>query len=309
MKKLMFVYNPKAGKGKIRGTMADIVETFDKAGYQVVVRPTHRKGDTVRIMNRYAEDFDRIVISGGDGTLSEALQGLRLAVECGKEIPDLGFIPTGSTNDFATSLGIPSDPIAAAKIAAYGDPFPCDAGTFNGHPFAYIAAFGAFTEVSYATPQQFKNTLGHLAYLLEGLKAIPQIKGTPFTVEADGETLHGKYLYGMVSNSISVGGFTGIYAENHVALNDGLLEVLLIKEPKSIPNQSELMTDILRVNLKSPHIVVFQTKKVTFTSDSQVPWTLDGEFGGKPNAVEIESLPRAYRIIIPPKESLPSGEK
>ncbi len=297
----MFVYNPKAGKAKVRTALADIVETFDKAGYQVTVRPTHRKGDTVRILNRYSEDFDRIVVSGGDGTMSEALQGIRLATEVGKKTPVLGYVPTGSTNDFAASLGIPSDLVAAAKIAAYGEAFPCDAGTFNGHPFVYIAAFGAFTEVSYGTPQQFKNTLGHLAYLLEGIRAIPQIKGIPFTVEADDKTIFGRYLYGMVSNSTSVGGFTGIYGDGNVALNDGLLEVLLIKEPKTIADRSELISDLLRVNLQSPHIVVLQTKKITFTSDSQVPWTLDGEFGGTPNVAEIQALPHAYRIMVPPQ--------
>ncbi len=303
----MFVYNPKAGKAKVRTSLADIVETFDKAGYQVTVRPTHRKGDTVRILNRYSEDFDRIVINGGDGTLSEALQGIRLATGVGKKTPDLGFIPTGSTNDFATSLGIPADPAAAAKIAAYGRAFPCDAGSFNGRPFAYIAAFGAFTEVSYGTPQQFKNSLGHLAYLLEGIKAIPQIKGIPFTVETDDKTFFGRYLYGMVSNSTSVGGFSGIYGDNNVALNDGLLEVLLIKEPKSIPERSELIRDLLQVNLESPHLVMLQTKKITFTSDTQAPWTLDGEFGGTPNVAEIQALPQAYRMVVPPEEvSLPT---
>ncbi len=302
MKRLMFIYNPKAGKAKIRTFLADIVEIFDKADYSVTVRPTRRKGDTARFLTRYGENFDRIVISGGDGTLNEALSGIRMAEEKGMKIPELGYIPTGSTNDFALSLGIPTDPVRAAQVAATGEIFPCDCGTFNGHPFAYVAAFGAFTKVSYTTPQQSKNSLGHLAYILEGIKSLPQIKGIPFTVQTDRETFSGSYLYGMVSNSNSVGGFNGIYGKESVALNDGFLEVLLIKEPKTLAEQSELMSDLLRANLQSRHIVALKTQKISFISDTNVPWTLDGEFGGEPNAAEILAVKEAFRVAVPPKE-------
>lgn len=304
MKRLMFIYNPKAGKAKIRSYLADIVEIFDKADYLVTVRPTRRKGDTARFLIRHGEDFDRVVISGGDGTLNEALSGIRGAEEKGKPIRELGYIPTGSTNDFALSLGIPTDPLRAAQVAAAGEVFPCDCGTFNGHPFAYVAAFGAFTKVSYATPQQTKNSLGHLAYVLEGIKSLPQIKGIPFTVQTDEETFSGNYLYGMVSNSNSVGGFSGIYGKESVSLNDGYLEVLLIKEPKTLTEQRELMSDLLRANLKSKHIVALKTQKISFISDQNVPWTLDGEFGGEPNSAEILAVKEAFRVAVPPKELL-----
>ncbi len=302
MKRLMFVYNPKAGKAKIRAHLADIVEIFDRAGFSVAIRPTRRKGDTTRILNRHAEDFDRIVVGGGDGTLHEALCGIRLAAERGKRLPELGYIPAGSTNDFAISLGLPTDPVRAARIAATGEAFPCDSGTFNGRPFAYVAAFGAFTKVSYATPQQTKNSLGHIAYILEGIKSLPQIKGIPFTVQTDDETFSGNYLYGMVSNTHSIGGFNGIYEKHSVSLNDGFLEVLLIHEPRTIAEQSELMSDLLRINLKSRHLTVLKTKKISFISDRNVPWTLDGEFGGDPNATEILAVHEAYRVVVPPKD-------
>lgn len=302
MKKLLFIYNPSAGKSKIRSYLADIIEVFDRAGYSITVRPTRRKGDTTRLINRHTEDYDRIIVSGGDGTLNEALSGIRIAEEKGKQTPDLGYIPTGSTNDFAISLGIPTDPIRAAQVAATGEIFPCDCGTFNGTPFAYVAAFGAFTKVSYATPQQTKNSLGHFAYVLEGIKALPEIKGIPFTVQTDTETFSGNFLYGMVSNSHSIGGFNGIYGKEPVALDDGLLEVLLIKEPRTLAEQSELMTDLLRANLHSKHLVSLKTKNITFTSDTNVPWTLDGEFGGNPNTVEILAIQNAFRVAIPPKE-------
>ncbi|MBO5213513.1 MAG: YegS/Rv2252/BmrU family lipid kinase [Clostridia bacterium] len=306
MKTLLFIYNPRAGKSKIRSYLADIIEIFDRAGYQITVRPTRRKGDVVRWINRHAQDFDRIIVSGGDGTLNEALSGVRIAEEKGKRTPDLGYIPTGSTNDFAISLGIPTDPLRAAQVAATGEIFPCDCGTFNGTPFAYVAAFGAFTKVSYATPQQTKNSLGHFAYVLEGIKALPQIKGIPFTVQTDEDTFSGSYLYGMVSNSNSIGGFNGFYGKEPVALDDGLLEVLLIKEPRTLAEQSELMSDLLRTNLRSRHMVSLKTKKISFISDVNVPWTLDGEFGGNPNAAEILAVKDAFRVAIPPKEVHPA---
>ncbi len=302
MKQMLFIYNPKAGKAKVRAQLADIVEIFDRAGFQVTIRPTRRKGDTARMIQKYGEHFDRIVVSGGDGTLNEALSGIRQAAEKGKIIPELGYLPAGSTNDFAASLGLPADPVRAAKIAADGNSFPCDCGTFNGHPFAYVAAFGAFTKVSYATPQQTKNSLGHFAYVLEGIKSLPQIKGIPLTVQADDKIFTGKYLYGMVSNSNSVGGFNGIYGKNPVSLNDGYLEVLLIKEPRTLADQSELMSDLLRINLNSRHLVATKAKKITFLCEEPLSWTLDGEFGGSPTTAEILAIPHAFRVIVPPEE-------
>lgn len=309
MQKLLFIYNPRAGKSKIRSYLADIIELFDRSGYVVTVHPTRRKGDTTRTLKKHAAGYDRVVISGGDGTLNEALCGMRLAAEKWNRLPDLGYIPAGSTNDFANSLGLPSDPLKAARIAASGEAFSCDAGTFNGHPFAYVAAFGAFTNVSYATPQQSKNSLGHFAYILEGILTLPQIKGIPFTVETDQETFSDKYLYGMVSNSTSVGGISGIYSPNSVSLNDGLLEVLLIKEPRSLAERSELMSDLLRMNLSSRYITTLKTEKINFISDTNVPWTLDGEFGGSPNAAEILALHDAYRVVIPPWETANEATK
>lgn len=302
MKKLLFLYNPKSGKAKIRTVLSDIIEILDRSGHTVTVHPGRRKGDTTRYIQRYAQEFDRIVVSGGDGTVNEAVAGLRIAAEKGKRLPDLGYIPTGSTNDFAASLGIPTDPVRAAQVAVDGEIFPCDCGTFNGTPFAYVAAFGAFTKVSYATPQQTKNSLGHFAYILEGIKSLPQIKGIPLTVQTDDETFSGSYLYGMVSNSNSIGGFNGFYGKKTVALDDGLLEVLLIKEPRTLTEQSEMMTDLLRMNLDSRHMVLLKTKRISFFSENEVAWTLDGEFGGNHNAAEILAIQDAFRIAIPPKE-------
>lgn len=302
MKKLLFIYNPHAGKAKIRGLLAQLVEIFDQADYEVTVRPTRRAGDAALFAAEFCDRFDRIVVSGGDGTLNEALCGIRSAVAQGKKPPELGFIPTGSTNDFAKTLSIPSDPIAAATVAATGDIFPCDAGSFCGHPFTYVAAFGAFTKVSYSTSQQIKNTLGHFAYILEGMKELPKIHGIPMTVETEEDRFSGEYLYGMVSNATSVGGFNGIYADLHVQLNDGLLEVILVKAPKTLAERSALLADLMRMNMKSKFFTVLKTKRISFEPETELAWTLDGEFGGSPKVAQIEALQQAYTIVVPAKK-------
>ncbi|MBP3301044.1 MAG: diacylglycerol kinase family lipid kinase [Clostridia bacterium] len=304
MKKLLFVYNPHAGKAKIRGLLGDLIAVFDDADYEVTVRPTRKAGDAAQFVRKFAEDYDRIVVSGGDGTLNEALCGVCNAATDGKRRPELGFIPTGSTNDFAKSLKIPSDPLVAAKIAVTGDLFPCDAGSFNGHPFTYVAAFGAFTKVSYATPQKIKNLFGHFAYIIEGAKELTHIRGLNLTVQTDEETFSGKYLYGMVSNATSVGGFDGFFNDLNVALNDGLLEVVLVKEPKTVAEKSALLADLMRMNMKSRFFTTLKTRRITFETAENLPlpWTLDGEFGGEPNLAEISVIPEAYSIVVPKSE-------
>lgn len=299
VKTLLFVYNPNAGKGRVRPILADLAETFDANGYSVTVRPTRGRGDITAIVSENAEAYDRIVVSGGDGSLNEALGGLLDAEAQGKRIPDLGYVPTGSTNDFSATLGLPQDPVKAAKVAATGEVFLCDAGSFNGRPFVYIAAFGAFTKVSYSTSQKTKNALGHLAYVLEGMKELPQIRGIPLRISTDTEQFEGRYLYGMVSNTTSVGGFNNVYSPSDIALDDGLLEVLLIREPESFAAQSELFSDLLRMNLKSRHVTLLKTSRISFQAQEPLPWTLDGEFGGESEMGEIRALPNAYRIVVP----------
>ena len=307
MKKLLFIYNPHAGKAKLRTQLAEIVEVFDQNGWVVTVRPTQKAKDATQFLLEGAEEFDRIVVGGGDGTLHEALCGIREAAAAEKKAPPLGFLPAGSTNDFAKSLRIPTEASQAARIAAAGKLFPCDAGSFCGQPFTYVAAFGAFTKVSYSTPQKTKNVLGHFAYLLEGVKELPQIRGIPMTVRAEQEEFSGRYIYGMVSNTASVGGFNGIYSDLQVSLDDGLLEVLLVKEPQTLAERSALLADLMRMNMKSKFITALKTKSITFKPESELSWTLDGEFGGAPAEVEIRVLPHAYSIIVP--EDLPSPEK
>ena len=216
MKKMLFIYNPNAGTGALKPKLSDVIDVFTKAGYEVTVYPTQKYHDGIEKMESCSDGYDLIVCSGGDGTLDEVVTGMR---KRSYKAP-LGYIPAGTTNDFATSLGIPKDILAAADTAVNGIPFPCDVGTFNNDYFIYIAAFGLFTDVSYETKQSMKNILGHLAYVLEGAKRIFNIPSYKIRVIHDGEEIEDEFIYGMVTNSRSVGGFKGIIGTN-VVFDDG----------------------------------------------------------------------------------------
>lgn len=216
MKKLLFIYNPKAGKEQIRSNLLDIIDTFVKAGYEVTAYPTQGPGDAVRAVKERHAGFDLLVCSGGDGTLDEVATGM---MQCEERIP-IGYVPAGSTNDFASSLNIPKNMKAAADVVVNGRIFPCDVGAFNQDTFVYIAAFGLFTDVSYETRQDMKNALGHMAYIAEGMKRLSAIKDYPIKVTHGGKNIEGNFIFGMITNSISVGGFKGITGKN-IALDDG----------------------------------------------------------------------------------------
>ena len=224
MKKLLFVFNPKSGMGLIKNHLLDIVDIMVKAGYNPTVYPTQARGDATRKVREEGAEYDRIVCSGGDGTLDEVVTGMR---EANLETP-LGYIPAGSTNDFARTLGIGNDMIKAAEIAVGEHIFPCDVGRFEDDTFIYIAGFGIFTEISYDTPQSLKNMFGHAAYILSAAKSLTSIPNYLMQVEANGEVIQDRFIYGMVTNSISVAGFKGLTGKN-VELDDGYFEVTLIK--------------------------------------------------------------------------------
>lgn len=230
MKRLLFVYNPTSGKGAITGNVTTIVDAFTKAGWLVTIYPTQGSGDATRVTRELAPQFDRVVCCGGDGTLSETAAGL-LALP---QPPLLGYIPSGSTNDCAATLRIPQGYKPAAELAA-GDtpPLKWDIGTLNDRPFVYVAAFGAFTEVAYDTPQELKNTFGHLAYIMAGIASLPSITPYHLKLEYDGQTIEDDFFYGMVCNTYSVGGIKNLPTDR-VDLNDGLFEVILVRKPMNI---------------------------------------------------------------------------
>ena len=298
-KKLFFVFNPKAGKGKIKTALMDIVDIFNKGGYEVVIRATQYPKDAYEMTRKYADKVDLVVCSGGDGTLDEVVAGL---VETGSKVP-VGYIPAGTTNDFAKSLHIPRKPLAAADNAVKGVPFPCDIGKFNDSVFVYIAAFGIFTDVSYETDQAVKNVLGHMAYILEGAKRIFNIPSYKIKVEHDGEVIEDEFIFGMVTNSRSVGGFSNMVGKN-IVFDDGLFEVTLIKTPKNPIALQEIIAALL-----IEQVYTFKTKKITFDSVEEIPWTLDGEFGGEQDYVEIENVQKAMEIMVPENHVLELSEQ
>lgn len=276
-RKMMFIFNPYAGKAQIRNKLVDILDIFTKKNYEVTIYPTQKSKDAMEVTRDLPQDtYDLVVCSGGDGTLDQVVSGMMRREE---KIP-IGYIPAGSTNDFANSLKIPKNMIRAAEVAAGDDYFLSDIGSFNQDHFVYIAAFGIFTEVSYQTKQEVKNILGHAAYLLEGVKRLSSIRSYHMKIECNGEVIEDEFIFGMITNSISVGGFKHMTSRN-VLLDDGLFEAVFIKNPKNPIELQEIIATLLIEELDTKYIYSYKTDRVVITSEEAVPWTLDGEFGGE----------------------------
>ena len=293
MKKLLFVVNGHSGKGQIKNKLLDIIDIMIKEGYHVQVHTTQEREDATKVVREQAKYYDLVVCSGGDGTLDEAVTGM---MQSEVRTP-LGYIPAGSTNDFANSLEIPKDMIQAAKTAVLGVPFSCDVGEFNGDYFIYVAAFGIFTDVSYATSQELKNALGHVAYILEGAKRLHTIKSYHMRVEYDGNEIEGDFLLGMITNYTSVGGFKNMTGKD-VKLDDGLFEVTLIHKPKNIIELNTIIASLTNLKDETDLIDSFRADSVKFYSEEEIPWTLDGEFGGDHKEVQIKDHCKAVDIMI-----------
>lgn len=293
-KKLLFVFNPRSGKGQIKNKLMDIINLFVKSGYQVTVHPTQYAGDGRKLVAECAGEYDLVVCSGGDGTLDETISGM---MERKKKVP-IGYIPSGSTNDFAQTLRIPKDMLVAADIAVNGRIFPCDVGTFNQDYFVYIAAFGIFTDVSYQTSQNLKNVLGHGAYIIEGAKRLADIPSYILKVEIDGKIIEDEFIYGMITNSTSVAGVKNLMLKD-TKLDDGLFEVHLIRYPNNPIQLNEILTNLMLPQLlDTEYVYHFTTDHVKIQCVNRaVPWTLDGEFGGNHQTVEISNKKRAIHLM------------
>lgn len=296
-KKLLFVFNPKSGMGLIKNNLLDIVDVMVKAGYDPTVYPTQARGDATRKVKEDGANYERIVCSGGDGTLDEVVTGLR---EAGLNTP-LGYIPAGSTNDFARTLGISNDMVKAAEIAVGDHIFPCDVGQFNDDTFIYIAGFGLFTEISYDTPQELKNVLGHAAYILSAAKSLATIPSYLMQVEANGEVIEDRFIYGMITNSISVAGFKGLTGKD-VELDDGEFEVTLIKSPTNPIELSEIVEYLTGLISDTKMVYKFKAAHVVVRSRSSVSWTMDGENGGEHWSVEIKNHHKKLNILTKEQE-------
>ena len=298
MKKLLFVYNPHSGKALIKNKLMEIIDIFTRNGYEVTAYPTQHALDGYDKVCDADGKYDVIVCSGGDGTLNEVISA---AVRHRISKPVIGYIPAGSTNDFANTLQIPKNMVKAAIQVATGVPFTCDLGKMNGRYFNYIAAFGVFTDVSYNTPQNMKNLLGHQAYILESLKSLSKIKAYHLNVYCNGLTLKGSYIYGGVSNSDYVAGIKGV-AGPDVSLNDGLFEVILVKEPTNALELQQIVAGVFSKNQESPMVERFKTNRIVIESEQEIAWTVDGENGDSHQRVEIVVARNAVNIIVDPKK-------
>lgn len=293
-KKLLFIYNPLAGKSKIKTWLSSIIEFFVKNNYEVVIYATTGKKDAKKIvLDCLSRDtYELVVCSGGDGTLNEVISGIMNFENRTK----IGYLPSGTTNDFAYNLKLPKNLPKAARAVLCGEEFPCDIGLINGEYFTYTAAFGLFTDTSYETPQTTKNVLGRMAYILEGIKRLPNWKAYHMEITCGDRVITDNFIYGMVTNSVSVGGFKGLTGKD-VLLDDGLFEGIFIKMPQTVMDFQGVINDLLKGNLNSDHIYSFPVKEILLTSEENVPWSVDGEYGGEYNSVNISNIQKAITII------------
>ena len=291
-RKMLFIYNPHAGKEALKSKLSDVLEIFMDAEYEVTIYATKQAKDATNIVKLRGTDFDFIVCSGGDGTLNEVTDGLMTL----ENKPPCGYIPTGTVNDFARTLHIPKNIIMAANNVIEGECFPCDIGSLNGDYFNYVAAFGAFTEVAYETSQEVKNVFGKMAYFLDGVKRLPNLKSYHIKVEMDNESIEDEIIFGMITNSKSVGGFKGITGRN-VKLDDGLFEVVLIKRPQNAVELQAIINSLLTREITSKYIHTFATNHILLTSEDEISWTIDGEYGGTFNRAEIINHKQAICYI------------
>lgn len=298
-KKMLFIFNPRSGKGQIRTKLLDIIDVFVKGGYEVIVHPTQGPRDGGKMAKEMADQVDLIVCSGGDGTLDEVVTGL---MEIKAKVP-IGYIPAGSTNDFANSLDISKDMVEAARDIVEGQMISLDVGAFNHDTFVYIAAFGLFTDVSYETNQDMKNILGHAAYILEGTQRLFNIKSYNLNVKSDNGELSGEFIFGMISNSTSVGGFKRLTGPD-VMLDDGVFEVMFIRRPKNILELNEIIASLVGTT-DSKMIEVFKTTELTIECEEEISWTLDGEFGGLHKNVRIKNLKHVVQIMLAKNDEVP----
>ena len=292
-KTIMLLVNPNSGKGVTSGKLGEIVYRLALAGYNVTTRFTE-KGRVTEFAKNTGGKYPLLACVGGDGTLSETVAGL-MKLDPAKR-PVVGYIPNGTANDMATTLALSSDVGEAVDTILYGETLPLDVGSFNGGYFAYIAAFGAFTSVSYNTSQQAKRTLGHFAYVISGIGELSAIKPRRTIVEYDDGVIDDSFIFGAVTNSTSVAGVMRL-DKTDVDLSDGKFEVILIKNPLSIQELFEILSSISSQSYASDSIHLLKTSRVKFTFDEPVAWTRDGENGGEHTQIEITNCPRAVVII------------
>ena len=292
MKRMLFVMNPYSGMRRANKYLADIITLFNQADYETTVHMTRGQGDAAQIVKSKAKDMDLIVCCGGDGTFNETVSGI---LQAGADVP-VGYIPAGSTNDFAASLKLSGNIMQAAQDILDGKPIPYDVGRFGDRYFSYVASFGAFTRASYTTPQSIKNALGHTAYVLEGISELSQIRNEHVRMEIDGQVIEDDFLFGAISNSTSVGGILTL-SPDVVDLADGQLEILLVRAPRNLLEIPECIQAVQNQKYSCSMITFRSARKVRVFANPFMPWTLDGEREDGHETVDVENLHHAVRIV------------
>lgn len=292
MKKMLFILNPCAGTRKANKLLAEILAEFNRAGFDVSVYVTQAQGDASRVVRERAGEVDLLVCCGGDGTFNETIAGL---MHSRVDIP-VGYIPAGSTNDFAGSLGLPTDPVEAARQIVRGEARAYDVGSFGGRYFTYVASFGAFTKASYTTPQNVKNALGHTAYILEGIQELSQLRSVPVRLELDGEVVEDRFLFGAICNSTSVGGVLTLDPKQ-VDMSDGLFELLLVRAPRELSEITECIQAVQRQQYNCRMLTFRSARNLVIHAPSDVTWTLDGEREPGHRRVEVKNIHHAFRLV------------
>ena len=292
MKRMLFVMNPYAGTKQGVRYLADVIAIFNRADYEVLTYMTSGQGDAQRIVTEKASEVDLVVCAGGDGTFNEAVSGI---LSSGLDVP-LGYIPCGSTNDFAASLGLPTNILKAAQEIVEGTPIRYDMGLFGSRYFSYVASFGAFTRASYATPQSVKNALGHMAYILGGISELSQIRKEKVRIELKDRVIEDEFLFGAVSNSTSMGGILTLDPKQ-VDMKDGKFELLLVRAPKNLAEIGECLQALQTQKYNCAMITFLSTDSLTVVANPDMPWTLDGEREDGHAHIEIQNLHQALRLM------------
>jgi YegS/Rv2252/BmrU family lipid kinase len=293
---MLLLVNPNAGKGGFNSVLASILRIFCDGGWLPTVVFTKYAGEAPSIVTRHASEYDMVTCLGGDGTLSEVAAGM-MRLEADQRRP-IGYIPLGTTNDVAKTLGISFKPVEAAKSLLTGSPIHYDIGQFGFDSyFTYVAAFGAFTDVSYGTPQETKQALGQLAYMLEGIRSLSKITDYHAVVEFDGGTLEDDFIFGAVTNSTSVAGMVRLDS-GRVSLSDGMFEVLLVRKPADLIALSDIITSVLSTDFSGPNVHFLKSSEVRFMFRENVAWTRDGEDGGSHRDVYIVNRHPGVDIIV-----------
>ena len=292
MKKMLFVMNPYSGMRRAARYVVDIISMFNRAGFEVITHMTAGQGDAEDVVRRTAPQVELVVCCGGDGTFNETISGI---LKSGADVP-VGYIPAGSTNDFATSLKLPTNILQAAQDILEGEPVSYDVGKFGERYFSYVASFGAFTKASYMTPQSIKNALGHTAYVLEGINELSQLRKEHVRLEIDGQVVEDDFLFGAISNSTSVGGILTLDPKQ-VDMADGKLEILLVRSPTDLLEISECIMAVQTQKYNCAMITFRSAEKIKIYADPLMPWTLDGEREEGHAHVDVENVHHAIRLI------------